>query len=81
MLLIQDTPGQSRLHHFRRLLRNVKGFSTNHSLPRLRSTIFIQALRLLSAYSQTNYLYHVPNGKFSAISTVWKSFKTLSFLF
>nr|SVE69681.1 EOG090X02HV [Eubosmina coregoni] len=62
LLILPDNPGASRLHQFRRLLRNVRSFSTNQSLPRLRSIIYIQALRLLSAYSQPNYLYHIPNG-------------------
>nr|SVE72817.1 EOG090X02HV [Ceriodaphnia reticulata] len=61
-LLVQpDTPGQSRLHHLRRLLRNVRTFSISHSLHRLRSVVYIQAMRLLSASDQPDYLYHVPN--------------------
>nr|SVE92271.1 EOG090X02HV [Megafenestra aurita] len=61
-LLVQpDTPGQSRLHHLRRLLRNVRTFSVNHSLHRLRSILYIQAIRLLSAFVQSDYIYHVAN--------------------
>nr|SVE75004.1 EOG090X02HV [Daphnia dolichocephala] len=61
-LLVQpDTPDQNRLHHLRRLLRNVRTFSMNHTLHRLRSTVYIQAIRLLSAYIQPDYIYHIPN--------------------
>nr|SVE89762.1 EOG090X02HV [Daphnia sinensis] len=61
-LLVQpDTPDQNRLHHLRRLLRNVRTFSISHALHRLRSTIYIQAIRLLSAYIQPDYIYHVPD--------------------
>nr|CAH0100443.1 unnamed protein product [Daphnia galeata] len=61
-LLVQpDTPDQNRLHHLRRLLRNARTFSINHTLHRLRSTIYLQAIRLLSAYMQPDYIYHVPN--------------------
>nr|SVE76887.1 EOG090X02HV [Daphnia lumholtzi]SVE78113.1 EOG090X02HV [Daphnia lumholtzi] len=61
-LLVQpDTPDQNRLHHLRRLLRNVRTFSINHALHRLRSTIYVQAIRLLSAYTQPDYIYHVPD--------------------
>ena len=63
-LLVQpDTPGQSRLHHLRRLLRQVRSFTTTHSLPKLRSTVYLQALRFLSASSQSSYIYHVPSGE------------------
>lgn len=59
---LKDTPDQNRLHHLRRLLRNARTFSINHTLHRLRSTIYLQAIRLLSAYMQPDYIYHVPNG-------------------
>jgi hypothetical protein len=61
---LKDTPDQNRLHHLRRLLRNARTFSINHTMHRLRSTIYLQAIRLLSAYLQPDYIYHVPNGWF-----------------
>jgi hypothetical protein len=48
----------------RRLLRTVRNYSNAHNLMRLRASIFIQALRLLSAFAQPVYIYHIANGEF-----------------
>jgi len=63
LLVYPDTSGQNRLHHTRRLLRNVRNYASTHNLPKLRVSIFMQALRLLSSYAQPCYIYHVTNAE------------------
>lgn len=60
--LEQDTAGQNRLRLLRRLLRAVRSYSSTHNLVLFRANIYVQALRLLSAFAQPNYIYHIPNG-------------------
>lgn len=63
LLVYPDTSGQNRLHHTRRLLRSVRNYASAHNLPKLRISIFMQALRLLSSYAQPYYIYHITNAE------------------
>ena len=64
LLVDQEAPDQSdRLSLLRRLLRTVRTYTNGHQLPKMRHTVYLQALRLLSAMAQPLYIYHVPSGE------------------